>query len=153
MSTGREGIQACLAQADSRLAATLLLEFYDILIEGGKASPLLVLSAIRYTLKHGKDRDPLDGNDHRPITSLGVLTSSLHSIFRLHTQAAIGPSQSDEQFAEKKGFGCDLTAQVISTIIAISKDSPLYIGLIDVKSAYDKSWKEGIWFKMHLKGV
>ena len=153
VSTGRENIPLCLVSADTGLAADLMIEFNDVMMSAGEATPLLAESLINYTLKRGKDRNPKAGKDHRLITSLGVLTSTQHSIIREQIMESIGPSRAPEQFAETKGMGQDLATLLPTTVINQRAGRPLYIGLVDIEAAYDTTWKEGVWFKLHSRGL
>ena len=151
MSTGNERIPACLVQADANLAAELLLIFYEVLLAAGTSSTVLALSLIGYIMKSGRNRDPSKGKDHRPISSLGVNTSSLHWMLSEHVTCNLR-GRAPEQFAEKQGFGTDLAVLLLTTLIQMTK-GPLYLGLVDIEAAYDMSWKEGVWFKLNARGV
>ena len=50
-------------------------------------------------------------------------------------------------------MGQDLATLLLSTVIAQREGKPLYIGLVDIEAAYDTTWKEGVWFKLHSRGL
>ena len=50
-------------------------------------------------------------------------------------------------------MGQDLATLLLSTVIAQREGKPLYIGLVDIEAAYATTWKEGVWFKLHSRGL
>ena len=57
-----------------------------------------------------------------------------------------------EQFAGRKYHSADMLATTLAMLIALHGTAPLYIILLDVKKAFDRTWRAAIWLKMLRKG-
>ena len=61
---------------------------------------------------------------------------------------ALGP----EQFAGRKHHSADMLAVLLDMIISMHGSAPVYIILLDVSKAFDRTWREAIWAKMLAQG-
>ena len=99
--------------------------------------------------------------DYRGITLLPLLDKVCRSVLRARLDAAIdagdehGPLLSDFQAgfrAHHSTMDHILTLNEIATHHAESKQ-PLYLAFLDVAKAYDRTWRDGLWYRMRAIGV
>jgi hypothetical protein len=135
------------------VTASLLREFYLDILELGVAPPALSTIVISHILKPGKSRRANDLNDHRPISCFSILGKVVQNALRLHIDAQVGPLQGPTQFADNPGASAEMAAFCISSILSFRKGSLTLVLFVDIKGAYDITWKAALKLKMSAAGL
>jgi hypothetical protein len=108
-----------------------------------------------YKNEVGNDvRNPLS---YRGITLLSVVGKVYTTILnqRLSNWAEKHNVLAEEQGGFRPGRGCDDQLFVLTEMIKIQKldKKKVFACFIDVKKAYDRVWRNGLWHKIHRSGV
>jgi hypothetical protein len=134
-------------------AVRLHTRMHNMLKELGKSAVGLAMTLVGYLLKTGTGRKADNKDDHRPISRFSVPGKIEQHLLRLDLQDALEGGLSDAQFAERKGFGAELALFVILSFLHSRKGKKTLVALVDIKSAYDATWKPGLWLKLYAMGV
>ena len=102
--------------------------------------------------KEGDKRDPLN---YRGITLLSVVGKAYAAVLNnrlapwLEAQGAL----SDEQGGFKRGRGCPEQCFALSELLHLRKGERTYTCFIDIRKAFDRAWRDGIWSRLWKVGV
>lgn len=104
-----------------------------------------------------KGGDPFDPGDYRGITLLSVVYKLLSSIVntRLSIFCEKNGVLAEEQGGFRQGRGC---ADQIYSLYSIVEDrrrqkQSTFLCFIDIKKAYDRVWRDGLWLRMAECGI
>ena len=112
-----------------------------------------------------KDGARTDPANYRGITLLSIVGKVLCSVVLGRLQTIVDPSpgaQLDgtktlvpEQAGFRRSRGCIEHAFVLATVMGNAKidGTPLFLAFLDIKKAYDRVWRSGLWVKLHEHGV
>ena len=102
--------------------------------------------------KDGDKRDPLN---YRGITLLSVVGKTFSSILnkRLMEWAEENQVLAEEQGGFRIKRGCIEQIFVLKEVIRMRRGKKTYCCFIDIKKAYDRVWRDGLWHKMRELGV
>jgi hypothetical protein len=120
------------------------------LVNDSFASGCLPLSWLtgHVSLLHKKG-DTQEVANYRPITVLNALSKVFENLILARLEPYIESScfLSDTQFGFRRGRGCADNHFLLSEIMAHSHESghPVFVGFIDISSAYDSVYTEGLW--------
>ena len=100
---------------------------------------------------------PADMSNWRPITLLSIMSKLFESVVlkRLTAWAEQSNKLAEEQGGFRKGRSC--TDQYFTAHEIMShrweEGKPTYCCMIDVKSAYDKVWRNGLLYRLWMLGI
>lgn len=108
-----------------------------------------IISAI---FKDGDKRDPLN---YRGITLLSVVGKTFTSILneRIMLWTEEKGVLEDEQGGFRKGRGCVEQIFILKEVLNLRKGKKTYCCFIDIKKAYDRVWRGGLWKRLWDSGV
>ena len=103
--------------------------------------------------KPGRQRDHPSG--YRGITILPIMYKILEVIIRERVCAITDPIQNQIQRGFTKNTSPSNAALLLTEAIAESKSlkQPLFVTLLDVKTAFDVVWQDSLLRKLHMDGV
>jgi hypothetical protein len=107
---------------------------------------------ISLLFKDGDKRDPLD---YRGITLLSVVGKTFASLLneRLMIYHDKGERLVDEQAGFRKGRSCMDQIFILKETLASRIDKKTYTCFIDIRKAYDRVWRDGLWKALWDQGV
>ena len=102
--------------------------------------------------KDGDKRDPLN---YRGITLLCVAAKVFCLILnqRLSSWCEENGKMSDEQGGFRKGRGCVDQIFVLKEALRLRKGKKTYACFVDIRKAYDRTWRNGLWQMLWNLGV
>jgi len=104
-----------------------------------------------------KGGDPFDCGDYRGITLLSVVYKLLSSILnsRLSAFCEREGKLAEEQGGFRPGRGCADQAFNLFSIVGdrLREGKPTLLCFIDIKKAYDRVWRDGLWARLADIGV
>ena len=102
--------------------------------------------------KDGDSRDPLN---YRGITLLSVVGKLYTSIIneRLMSWCEEEGALSEEQGGFKRFRGCSEQIFILSEIIKLRRNRSTFTMFIDVKKAFDRVFRDGLWLRLWTIGV
>jgi hypothetical protein len=104
-----------------------------------------------------KGGDPFDCGDYRGITLLSVVYKLLSSILnsRLSTFCEKEGKLAEEQGGFRPGRGCADQAFNLYSIVGdrLREGRSTFLCFIDIKKAYDRVWRDGLWARLADIGV
>jgi hypothetical protein len=116
----------------------------------------VMASDLLYLYKSGKKLPRASTNSYRPIRCSSVVGK----VIERGLTTPFNPLGGDEpdwfspsQFAGRKGHGADALAFILSMIIHFTQPNPIFLILVDVSKAFDRTWKDALYHKLLLKGV
>jgi hypothetical protein len=107
---------------------------------------------IRPLFKEGDKRDPLN---YRGITLLSVVGKLFSSILnkRLSEYLEEEGGVVDEQGGFREGRGCPEQIFALTEVLKMRRNRPTFCCFIDIKKAYDRVWRDGLWKRLWEVGV
>jgi hypothetical protein len=102
----------------------------------------VVMMPSRYTSQMSRD------DAQQQAHTLGVA----YSVITIEGMFAATLAALDEQFAGRKRHSADMLAVLLDMIISMHGSAPVYVILLDVSKAFDRTWREAIWAKMLAQG-
>jgi len=131
-----------------------LVRLYNMIMETETWPTQWELGIITPIFKGG---DNSDLNDYRNITVLSVLSKVFEMIMnkRLMEWSEKMEKLCDEQGGFRPERGCLDQVFILNEILLNRKEKKkaTITAFIDVKKAYDKVWRDGLWVKMYEMGV
>jgi len=145
-----ELLRFCLSETGVRVVTQLLNEVW----KSERLPSELNVGRIVYLFKGG---DQYDCGDYRGISLLNVVYKLLSSIVntRLTNFCEEEHVLADEQGGFRKGRGCADQAFSLYQIVAgrMREKESTYMCFIDIKKAYDRVWRDGLWVRMADCGI
>jgi hypothetical protein len=104
-----------------------------------------------------KGGDPFDCGDYRGITLLSVVYKLLSSILNSRLSAFCEREEklAEEQGGFRPGRGCADQVFNLFSIVGdrLRQGKPTLLCFIDIKKAYDRVWRDGLWVRLADCGV
>ena len=104
-----------------------------------------------------KGGDPFDCGDYRGITLLSVVYKLLSAILnsRLSAFCEREGKLAEEQGGFRPGRGCADQVFNLDSIVKgrLLDNKPTFLCFIDIKKAYDRVWRDGLWARLAAIGV
>ena len=151
-------------------ADTIHSEFLRYGGEAMQASLLLLFNTV-WSLEQWPDRwslglihpiykrsgDVTDLDNHRPITLLSCVSKLFEIVLnnRLTQWAERKKLLSDEQCGFRSKRGCADQLFILQEIWTSRREQKksTFVAFLDVKSAYDRVWHNGMWVRLHAAGI
>lgn len=123
----------------------LLKVFYSSILNTGHIPSGLCVSLLKPIPKKGTMNGP---SDYRPISISSVLATIFETV--LLERMSFIRETSATQFGYKANTSCKSTFFVVNEVMQYYQagHSPLHIVALDAKKAFDKLWREGLFFKL-----
>ena len=104
--------------------------------------------------KGGGEDAKVDTGKYRGITLLSIVGKIYTSILNSRITDFIERSNSllDEQAGFRKGRSTVDQLYILTEIIR-NRKSPTFCGFLDVAKAYDRVWRDGLWFQLRQSGI
>jgi hypothetical protein len=152
-ATGEDQIPGQFVKEAGNAAATMHAKMHEYMRELGKSPEEVSATLVGYMLKTGEGREPGNASDHRPISRFSIPGKVQQRLLKLDVNETLEGMSAEGQFAEEKGAGAELALFVLRSFLLMRKGEKTVVALIDVKSAYDATWKEGLWLKIYAMGL
>ena len=102
-----------------------------------------------YLYKGKGDRKEL--NNNRPVTMISNVGKVITRLWWTRLEAEIGGGIDDCQYGFRKGRGVEDVWWIMEAVL--DGKGKKYVGFIDFSKAFDRVWREGLWYKLYEKGV
>ncbi len=154
-ATGADGIPGeCLRYGGEAMRDALLLLFNELWRREAWPSQW-TLGLIQPIYKGKGDDTELD--NFRPITLLSVVSKLFEIVLNRRLAAWVEEHHalSEEQggFRTKRGCADQLFVLQEALSSRAERKLPTYVAFLDVKSAYDRVWRSGLWVRLHEVGI
>ena len=105
--------------------------------------------------KGGPEDFKLDPNKYRGITLLSIVGKTYTSILnaRVSDYCENNGILVDEQAGFRRNRSTVDQIYILTEVIKHRRPNPTYCAFIDVAKAYDKVWREGLWYKLWKAGI
>jgi hypothetical protein len=105
--------------------------------------------------KGGPEDFKLDPNKYRGITLLSIVGKTYTSVLnnRLSDYCESHGILVDEQAGFRRGRSTVDQLYILTEVIKHRRPKPTYCAFIDVAKAYDKVWRDGLWYKLWKAGI
>jgi exonuclease III len=145
-----ELLKLCVGEEGIRMVSLLL----NYIWENEVLPHELTLGRIVTLFKGG---DLFDPGDYRGITLLSVVYKLLSAILnsRLSVFCEKNGVLGEEQGGFREGRGCPDQLFSLYSIVGerLGKKQPTFLCFIDIKKAYDKVWRDGLWLRLADSGI
>ena len=96
-------------------------------------------------------------DNHRPITLLSVMSKLFETLINTRLKQWVEEHQvlCDEQGGFRTSRGCPDQLFILQEVLSsrAERKRPTYVAFLDVRSAYDRVWRNGLWVRLHQSGV
>ena len=105
--------------------------------------------------KGGPDEFKLDPNKYRGITLLSIIGKTYTSILnkRIYDFVETNNILVDEQAGFRRNRSTTDQIFILTEIIRNRRPRRTFAAFIDVAKAYDKVWRDGLWYKLWKSGI
>lgn len=140
VSPGPDGIQALHLKRAPKEFLVVIASFAAWCAEACIFPPRFQLARAKFIPRH-------DGR-FRGLRLQDLITKLVEQLIVDPIFPAVGPKSeliAPEHMANKQGISAEHVSVVLAQIIESHKGEQLFILIADVKSAYDNTWREGLW--------
>ena len=125
-----------------------ILMFFNLILITGRLPKIFKKAKIITVLKPGKDGS--DVSHYRPISLLSIVYKLLERLILNRIEPSIDMMLPKEQAAFRSGRSCDEQVLALTSFIERGFQHGLktFVALIDLSSAYDTVWREGLLIKL-----
>ena len=125
-----------------------LLTFYNNILEHGRLPSQFKQAKVITVLKPGKIGS--SASDYRPISLLSISFKLFERLILNRIESTIDEKLPIEQAAFRKNRGCSEQVLAMSTSIekGFQEGVKSFITFVDLSSAYDTVWREGLLLKL-----
>jgi hypothetical protein len=105
--------------------------------------------------KGGPDEFKLDPNKYRGITLLSIIGKTYTSILnkRIYDFIESNNILADEQAGFRRNRSTTDQIFILTEIIKNRRPRRTFCAFIDIAKAYDKVWRDGLWYKLWKSGI
>jgi hypothetical protein len=133
----------------------MLLKLFNIIFTSGLVPSMWTIGTIIPIYKN--KGDPKEPSNYRPITLLSCLGKLFTAILNNRLQKFADDSELLNKFQAgfRKGYSTVDNMFILNSLIEFlkSKKKVLYCAFVDLKSAFDTVWRNGLWSKLVLQNV
>ena len=98
-----------------------------------------------------------DLKNYRPVSTMAVVGKLFCALLnnRMYTAAEAAGVLPDEQGGSRADRSCPDQLFILCAVIAARKMRGLrsYCAFLDARSAFDTTWRSGLWWRLHQRGV
>ena len=98
-----------------------------------------------------------DLKNYRPVSTMSVVGKLFCTLLnnRMYPEAEVAGVLPDEQGGSRAGRSCPDQLFALCSIVSARKIRNLrtYCAFLDVRSAFDSTWRSGLWWRLHQRGV
>ena len=154
VAPGPDGIPSCFFKRGGKAVISCSTLLFNDVLETGVWPTSWDTGHIKPLFKKGSRIDP---NDYRGITLLPLHSQLLRRVLNTRLSDALEStnrlSEYQTGFRAKRGTYDHLITLNELACEGRERKSALYMAFLDVTKAYDKTWQDGLWYRMRKIGV
>ncbi len=154
-SRGEDGIVAELLQRGGTAMVRALHALLSVIFTNELVPQQWLMALVVPIYKGVGSRLAVD--NWRPIALLAVVSKLYEKVLETRLVAWLARQRAipDEQGAFQRGKGCMEQVFVLGEIVAQRREQqlPTYLCFLDISKAYDRCWRDGLWYRLLHAGV